>query len=289
MWNWIMHIISILIGLLAFCFAYIRCEPITADWLNILVGVLSFSVTILLGWQVYTLIDLRNIQNKFKHIDRLFKEQTILNRGYLDFLQGETYNNNDYLFTAFREYICSADNFYTAKNLQMGHEILYKTDLLIRNIRYKLGINGNGYVRDYDFFNDNQFTLHVDSLSKSELKNALQERLKIMNILYEECDTIIFQGKSLYAYKKGILIKERNNCIYVLLKINDRNNILNKLVFDSYNSFCNYIMKELDTDYNLIALYEAKGRKDFISSYEIITKAPNGDYITSDTFKQLTK
>ena len=62
----ILFIVSILLSISALCVSILRCEPMTADWLGILVGVLSLLVTFLLGWQIYTLIDIRKIQQDVK-------------------------------------------------------------------------------------------------------------------------------------------------------------------------------------------------------------------------------
>ena len=62
----ILFVISCTFSMSALCVSLLRCEPMTADWMGILVGVLSFLVTILLGWQIYTLIDIQKIQKDVK-------------------------------------------------------------------------------------------------------------------------------------------------------------------------------------------------------------------------------
>lgn len=66
MWSKIFNIITLVIGIAALSVSLLRCEPITMDWMGVLVGVLSFLVTILLGWQIYTLMDIRKIQQDVK-------------------------------------------------------------------------------------------------------------------------------------------------------------------------------------------------------------------------------
>ena len=58
--------ITMLLSITTLCVSLLRCEPITADWLGILVGVLSFLVTVLLGWQIYALFDIREIQKEVR-------------------------------------------------------------------------------------------------------------------------------------------------------------------------------------------------------------------------------
>lgn len=66
MWGKVLNVITLVIGIAALSVSLLRCEPITMDWMGVLVGVLSFLVTILLGWQIYTLIDIRKIQQEVK-------------------------------------------------------------------------------------------------------------------------------------------------------------------------------------------------------------------------------
>lgn len=65
----ILFVTSIALSFAAICLSYLRCEPITMDWMGVLVGVLSFLVTILLGWQIYTLLDIQKIQREVKRKD----------------------------------------------------------------------------------------------------------------------------------------------------------------------------------------------------------------------------
>ena len=62
----ILLVVSIVLSISALCVSLLRCEPITADWMGVLVGILSFAVTILLGWQIYALFDIREIQKEVK-------------------------------------------------------------------------------------------------------------------------------------------------------------------------------------------------------------------------------
>lgn len=62
----ILFVASIVLSISALCVSLLRCEPITADWMGVLVGILSFAVTILLGWQIYALFDIREIQKEVR-------------------------------------------------------------------------------------------------------------------------------------------------------------------------------------------------------------------------------
>ena len=62
---WI-SIVSLLLSVIAVCVAVWRSPELDFDYQGVLVGVLSLLVTILIGWNIYTLVDLRNLQNKME-------------------------------------------------------------------------------------------------------------------------------------------------------------------------------------------------------------------------------
>ena len=49
---------AIVISIVALSVALFRCEPITHEWMGVLVGVLAVLVTVLVGWNIYTFIDI---------------------------------------------------------------------------------------------------------------------------------------------------------------------------------------------------------------------------------------
>lgn len=56
---WILFGISVLLSIASICISLIRSEPLTWDGMSVLVGILSLLVTLLLGWQIYTFIDIK--------------------------------------------------------------------------------------------------------------------------------------------------------------------------------------------------------------------------------------
>lgn len=55
-----LSLVSLFLGIAALCISYIRCEPLTIEWMGVLVGILSFLVTVVLGWNIYTYVDMRS-------------------------------------------------------------------------------------------------------------------------------------------------------------------------------------------------------------------------------------
>lgn len=60
----ILNYIAIMISVSTLFLVWFRLEPITMDWMAILVGVLALLVTVLIGWNIYVLIDFKkSIEN----------------------------------------------------------------------------------------------------------------------------------------------------------------------------------------------------------------------------------
>lgn len=64
--NWALAL-SILALLISVVCCFIKIEPISYDYMGILVGVLSLLVTALIGWQIYSLIDIRNLRKEISN------------------------------------------------------------------------------------------------------------------------------------------------------------------------------------------------------------------------------
>lgn len=62
-------ILSLTFSIVALVLTICRIKPITIDWLGILVGVLGLLTSVLLGWQVFSIINLRSMEAKLKSIE----------------------------------------------------------------------------------------------------------------------------------------------------------------------------------------------------------------------------
>lgn len=71
---WNNKVLSVAAFILSVCsclFVIVRVKPITIDWFGVLVGILSLLVTVLIGWNIYTFIDIKNTE---KRLDK-FREE----------------------------------------------------------------------------------------------------------------------------------------------------------------------------------------------------------------------
>lgn len=58
-------VISVTALIISIC----RIEPVTAEWLGILIGILGLLTSVLLGWQVFSIINLRGMEGKLKSLE----------------------------------------------------------------------------------------------------------------------------------------------------------------------------------------------------------------------------
>ena len=59
-------LLSVIVSVTALAISIIRCEPMSMDWATFLVTILSALICALIGWQIYTLIDLRKFKKSYK-------------------------------------------------------------------------------------------------------------------------------------------------------------------------------------------------------------------------------
>lgn len=72
--------IALLLSISAILLFILRCDPIEAEWMSILVGILSLLVTFLVGWQIYKTIEVSQfvanyskiVDNKIEDVSRDF-------------------------------------------------------------------------------------------------------------------------------------------------------------------------------------------------------------------------
>ena len=72
-------IVSIVLSLIAICNTYPRTSEFGIDYQGWIVGILSFLVTILIGWQIFSIIDIRGIRKEI-----YLKENDIYQRSELN-------------------------------------------------------------------------------------------------------------------------------------------------------------------------------------------------------------
>lgn len=65
---YVLSLLALAVSLSALCLCCCRCEPIMADWMAILVGILALLVTFLVGWQITRTLDIERRMRRFDNI-----------------------------------------------------------------------------------------------------------------------------------------------------------------------------------------------------------------------------
>lgn len=134
--------ISLLISIAALCISYFRCDPITMDWMGVLVGVLSFLVTVLLGWQIYALFDIREIQKEVKRNKAEVNQNMEKKMGeshcalwlyYQSKIEGQQQDKQLLLCACLQSGIAAAFHFFYVWGISDGRIVLFFFNLSRRN------------------------------------------------------------------------------------------------------------------------------------------------------------
>ncbi len=80
-----MSIAAILLSIYA---VFVCDKRIEADWMGILVGVLALLVTVLIGWNIYTVIDIKKIKDDYEKtklsIRKEYRKESLEYKGKID-------------------------------------------------------------------------------------------------------------------------------------------------------------------------------------------------------------
>jgi hypothetical protein len=67
--------VAIILSIASICIAIVRCEPIEANWMAILVGILSLLTASLIGWQI---IRAYGLERTIRRIDNIVNDRTLV-------------------------------------------------------------------------------------------------------------------------------------------------------------------------------------------------------------------
>lgn len=71
---YILAIGAIIMSIAALVISLCRIEPVTAEWLGVLIGILGLLTSVLLGWQVFSIINLRGMEGKLKNLEEVSRK-----------------------------------------------------------------------------------------------------------------------------------------------------------------------------------------------------------------------
>ena len=72
--SFVLATIAIVMSIATFIIVLCRIEPMTLDWMGILVGILGLLTSVLLGWQVFSIINLRGMESTLKNLEEISRK-----------------------------------------------------------------------------------------------------------------------------------------------------------------------------------------------------------------------
>lgn len=66
---------ALILGVIAVCVSVWRSPDLTFDYQGVIVGILSLLVTVILGWNIYTVIDIKNTRTEIYKLKELLENQ----------------------------------------------------------------------------------------------------------------------------------------------------------------------------------------------------------------------
>lgn len=193
--------VALLFSIVAILVAYFRCEPMTADWMGILVGILSLLVTILIGWQIYSVMQVERKMN--------------------DTMTKAIDNMNDTIVKAIDDISTKID-----KHTEASKEEAIGASLF--NLGQVMFYNGS-----YEHALDN-FIKAVKAINKSEMKDkdvhiekCIQDIMITVDLMKKDIDKYSISERSLVIYSK-ILLELHDERVFTIMEFLRKTNRLGR-------------------------------------------------------------
>lgn len=171
---YVLTIGAVIISIVAIVVAVCRIEPVTAEWMGILIGILGLLTSVLLGWQVFSIINLRGMEGKLKSLEEISRkgDSEAIGKAYDGIAtlyitsvpdgnktQDEIISDHIYgylLFTALAMVMQSEAGNYGYCESTIGHLLKINRDRFIINERQRdnifdiaVKVTSNGNIKNY--------------------------------------------------------------------------------------------------------------------------------------------
>lgn len=128
---WLITVSNALLCLIILCRTcprLIRPENLGFDYLGVIVGILSFLIAILLGWQIYSVLDIKKTVGDIKSHSNKTQEETMA-RAYLSIMNQTSYivegrKDSEDCFNAISNGLYACKHFHLAGNIQECDKLL---------------------------------------------------------------------------------------------------------------------------------------------------------------------
>lgn len=279
----IVSIVALVSASIALCSGYPRVLECRIDYQGIYVAIFSAIVTLLIGWNIYSLLDIRTewnaMRNGFENLrsesERKSKYGVELSKAYANYLEAEGALAKDKYILAYNIYLHALCIFHQIGEVEMVEKMKERIGVVIRKFR----ADKKQCVRDYDLYNDYLYTQSCAYIMSSIVDTKVVELVAIMEHLIETIPiTACFGGFSCKVFSTGIEIKKRANALYILI-YNDGKKLTHKgKVFNIHLDFEEEILKDLEESYDYLAICESL----YEINQEVLDKIKAVDSCTMD-------
>jgi|GEM_PF-3834650 uncharacterized protein YneF (UPF0154 family) len=121
-------LLAVTISIIALFISCLRCEPLEMDWMSVLVSILSILVTLLIGWQIYSVLDIKKTVKEIKSNTNKIQEETMA-RAYTSMMNQTSYivegrNEDDNCFNAISNGLYACKHYHLAGNSKESVRLL---------------------------------------------------------------------------------------------------------------------------------------------------------------------
>ena len=240
-------------------------------FISALISVLGLLFTILMGWNIYSVIDVRQhkeevtkileetkkreeeLNVKEKEFDSKIKQQSDLSEAYTYYGLAEVYFGQKRYVSSYLKYTSAALYFEKAKEHGYAFHSLERINLLLRTIRRDLKENHGSYVLDFDISDYLSYRKDLAELQMINFKEYLdmKNHETFMNYITRYSKHIKIEDTDFTLYSYNADIKQRPIAIYLLMKDNEY--ICKTMLYDEY---CGVLQYNLDLNHNIVAVAE---------------------------------
>ncbi len=174
----VLSIVSIIISIVAA--SRTLHEYLRVDVISLLLGIISALATVLIGWQIFVLIDIRNYDSKFSKLEKQFHKSDFEIRGYSSLGYAHTNiawlteaNREDWYIEYVRHSILALSCFSKSGNIKTCWAIVNE---LIANIE-------NGNPEYYNSFKNNkqEWLLSLNDIEHPEKISNFKDLIELIS------------------------------------------------------------------------------------------------------------
>ena len=274
----VISIISCSMSLIALYIAIPQIPNNTYDCKDTLVTILSVLVTILMGGNIYAVIDFKESQKKSDVMFKDFKSDIIkqmrnqeksqkeyidkyikYNEGFLEYIQANLYEMQKHYFNSYISYIISIASFYDGERKDKATEATGNLEYMIRTIYKEKDTGKSILIRDFEGLSEDELLKEkLDYLQFTELKPRINNISNAINLLYNNSYTLSLEKWTFTIYYSDVLVREQKFAVYVLLD-NDMKLVENN-VFDKYIIF-RMATQDLQTLFKYIGVHTTSSQE----------------------------